>query len=270
MNVQLLSHTANPETLIAGAANLCYSNKDINGLMEGMTPEKSAKLVDKLINMGHESPLEHISFTFAIEGVSRVLSHQLVRHRVGASYSQRSQRYINEDNAGYTVPDSAKADKLTLSLYTDSVQQAFENYKTMTLALTFNKILCWTKDHWKEFHTAQTWMDCDDAAEWFEREHPEMFKKFHRTAQEDARYLLPNACHTSLIVTMNARALLNFFHQRCCKRAQREIRDLAWTMHGLVSEVAPAVFKRAGAGCMFGPCPEKEYTCGDPYHRKDV
>jgi thymidylate synthase (FAD) len=81
-------------------------------------------------------------------------------------------------------------------------------------------------------------------------------------AIEDARFVLPNACDTKMLVTMNARSLLNFFSHRCCNRAQWEIRALADQMLCLVKEVAPSLFAAAGPGCVRGPCPEGSMTCG--------
>ena len=83
-----------------------------------------------------------------------------------------------------------------------------------------------------------------------------------KKAIEDARFVLPNACETKIVVTMNARSLLNFFRHRCCNRAQWEIRDVADEMLRLVSAVAPNIFKKAGASCVRGACPEGKMTCG--------
>ena len=95
MNVKLLAHTPNPQEVIATAAKLCYSSSDIDSLQEGLTDEKVESFLNMLMDLGHESPLEHVTFTFGIEGISRVSTNQLVRHRI-ASYSQKSQRYVNE------------------------------------------------------------------------------------------------------------------------------------------------------------------------------
>ena len=87
-------------------------------------------------------------------------------------------------------------------------------------------------------------------------------KAAEKKAIEDARYVLPNACETKMIVTMNARSLYNFFAHRCCERAQWEIRELADAMLMLVKEVAPVLFKNAGPSCVCGPCPEGKMSCG--------
>lgn len=107
MKVKLIWHTPEPERVVAMAARLCYSPVGAEQLAEQMTQEQVAKLVEKIASLGHASTLEHVSFTFAIEGVSRVLTHQLVRHRI-ASYSQQSQRYVSEHDFEYIVPPSVK------------------------------------------------------------------------------------------------------------------------------------------------------------------
>ena len=105
IKVKLLEHTPHPERVVAMAARLCYSAAGAEELAEKMTHEQVEKLVDKIIQMGHASTMEHVSFTFGIEGVSRVLTHQLVRHRL-ASYSQQSQRYVAEHDFEYILPPS--------------------------------------------------------------------------------------------------------------------------------------------------------------------
>lgn len=110
MEVKLLRHTPEPEKTVAMSARLCYSPIGAAQLEEKMTDEQAAKLVRKLVSMGHFSTLEHVTFTFAIEGVSRVLTHQLVRHRI-ASYSQQSQRYVKEHNFENIIPPSIAARK---------------------------------------------------------------------------------------------------------------------------------------------------------------
>ena len=105
IKVKLLEHTPNPERVVAMAARLCYSASGAEELAEKMSDEQVEKLVAKIVQMGHASTMEHVSFTFGIEGVSRVLTHQLVRHRL-ASYSQQSQRYVAEHDFEYILPPS--------------------------------------------------------------------------------------------------------------------------------------------------------------------
>lgn len=106
MNVTLLEHTPNPERTVALAARLCYSPVSIGELREKLESADIEKFLDKIMSLGHHSVLEHVSFTFGIEGISRVTTHQLVRHRI-ASFSQQSQRYVShKDNFASIVPDS--------------------------------------------------------------------------------------------------------------------------------------------------------------------
>jgi thymidylate synthase (FAD) len=216
VKVTLLSYTPEPEKVVAAAARLCYSPDDADMLYEGMTDKKVQGFLGKLIELGHLSPIEHVSFTFAVAGVSRVLSHQMVRHRI-ASYSQKSQRYVCEDNFEYIVPPSIAADPEAGRIYREQMEKIREAYRALL-----------TVAH-----------------------------------QEDARYVLPNACETKFVFTMNARSLLNFFQLRCCERAQWEIRELAEAIYKEVKKVAPTLFSLAGPACVSeGACPEGAMTCG--------
>ena len=96
LKVKLLQYTPEPEKTIAAAAKLCYSPVGVDDILENLTDEGAEKFLNMLMSYGHMSPIEHVSFTFAVEGVSRSLTHQLVRHRI-ASYSQQSQRYVKLD-----------------------------------------------------------------------------------------------------------------------------------------------------------------------------
>ena len=225
LHVVLLAHTPNPEAAIATAAKLCYSPSDIDSLMKKIAAKDQKGFVEKLMKMGHMSPIEHASFTFAVEGISRACSHQLVRHRL-ASYSQQSQRYVSEE-AGfdYIIPQALRGDAELESYFRDFMQQAQKAYNHIVKRLG------------KKGVTGEA-------------------------ANQDARFVLPNAAETKIMITMNARELLHFFRQRCCNRAQWEIRQMAVEMLKRVSRIAPTVFAGSGPGCVSGPCPEGEYTCG--------
>lgn len=241
IHVELLSHTPDPEKVIATAAKLCYSSSDIGSLYDGLTPEKSAEFIDKLIGMGHASPVEHISFTFGIEGISRACSHQLVRHRI-ASYSQQSQRYVNMDKFAYVTPQSIQNDDYATQLYDSTMSLLTKRYKELHDVLVFNFTAQLVADG----------MDEDKAR-----------SKAEKMANEDARYILPNACETKIIVTMNARSLFNFFSLRTCQRAQWEIRTVAEQMYRLVYKLAPTLFAHSGAPCVVtGKCGEGVMSCG--------
>ena len=240
LKVSLIAHTPEPEKVVAAAAKLCYSNAHIDDLLDGLTPEKSADFVRMLARMGHESPTEHASFTFAIEGVSRSLLAQITRHRI-ASFSVQSQRYVRLDQFEYVTPPAVEEDPEGLAAFEQAMAEEAEHYRRIAAVL-------------KEGHIRQLvaqGMDEEKAA-----------KKAEKMAIEDARFVLPNACTTKMIVTMNARSLQNFFHHRCCNRAQWEIRELAEQMFKLVYEVAPALFATAGPSCVVGPCPEGKMSCG--------
>ena len=238
--VTLLSFTPDPERTVACAAKLCYSPSTIEDLKEGLTDEKVESFVNMLAGLGHQSPIEHASFTFGIEGVSRSLLAQITRHRI-ASYSVKSQRYVKEGEFEYVTPPEISAVKDALAIYEDSMRAAQEAYDKIADILT-------------EKHKKQYIAEGNDEKT--------AFRLASKKAIEDARFVLPNACETKMVVTMNARSLINFFHHRCCNRAQWEIRDVAEQMLKLVYEVAPNLFKLAGPPCVSGACPEGKMTCG--------
>lgn len=240
MKVELLSYTPEPEKVVAAAAKLCYSSAGIDDVLNGLTPEKTDSFIEKLMSMGHQSPVEHVSFTFGIEGVSRALLAQITRHRI-ASYSVKSQRYVTEGQFEYIIPPEIEADEKAKAKFTEAMINAQENYNDLADILK--------KRHFADFIAQGV----------PEKQAANMAEK---KAIEDARFVLPNACETKMIVTMNARSLFNFFNHRCCNRAQWEIRDLAEQMLELVKEKAPTLFKYAGPSCVKGGCPEGKMTCG--------
>lgn len=225
LKIILLHHTPLPEEVVALAAKLCYSPSNLKTLKKRIKTKDQREFVEKLMKMGHMSPMEHASFTFAIEGISRACSHQLVRHRL-ASYSQQSQRYIRETKEfRYVIPPSIKADK--------ELKRYFKNFMLQA-----------------------------------QRAYDEIVSRLHQRgirgelANQDARFVLPNAAETKIMVTMNARELLHFFRMRCCRRSQWEIREVAEKMIKMCKRVAPTIFERGGPACLTGPCPEGAYTCG--------
>jgi len=127
---KLIDYTAEPERNIAAAARLCYSKKAGNDLFVEMTDDEVKKLVRKVIDLGHTSTLEHSYFYFYV-CCSRVTSHQLVRQRIGVSYSQRSQRYVTEDNFDYIVPPAIKKNKKALELFREKMEKAQEEYSKL-------------------------------------------------------------------------------------------------------------------------------------------
>jgi thymidylate synthase (FAD) len=225
--VTLVQHTPNPEELIASAAKLCYAS-NTNNILE-QEKDKAESFIEKLIKMEHMSPIEHISFTFYIEGVSRAMTHQLVRHRI-SSFSQRSQRYVNHEEFDYVIPPQIKNAKATIN----GIEFKSEEYFKETMEIIANR--------YKVLNS--------------------LLGETGEKSNEDARYILPNACETKIFVTMNARSLLHFFEERCCQRAQWEIRGVANKMLEICKVVCPSVFKNAGAKCIRqGKCPEGNKGC---------
>lgn len=184
MNVELISITPNCEEVIEQAGRTCYQSKVGN-----------PKIIQAWIKSGHESVIEHSSATFKINGVSRSLTHQLVRHRI-SSFSQQSQRYVKENGFEYVTPSSIKNSKYNedYNLLMSSIQTFYDNMVK------------------------------------------EGIKK------EDARFILPNACTSEIVFTMNFRAMRNFFKLRLDKHAQWEIRNMAGLMLDIIKPLAPNVF----------------------------
>lgn len=248
MNVELLQYNPDCEKIVAAAAKLCYSSSEIDGILNGLDHEKTVNFIDRLMSLGHESPIEHITFTFGIEGVSRSLLAQLTRHRI-ASYSVKSQRYVNEGQFEYIIPKEIEADEKAKAIFIKAMEDDERTYNELTAILK--------EKHYKTF--LEEGNDEKTAK-----------SKAEKKAIEDARYVLPNACETKLIATFNARSLINFFHHRCCERAQWEIRDMACEMLKLVKKVSPTIFKVAGPRCISGPCPEGKMTCGKMLEKRKI
>lgn len=220
MHVELLYHTPDPERAIATAARLCYAPVGATELMETMPEERVRSVLATVIKSGHLSTLEHASYTFAVDGVSRALTHQLVRHRI-ASFNQQSQRYVKFADGVPVVKPGTVTDNDEASRIFDETVDAIEAAYARLLELG--------------------------------------------VPAEDARYLLPNAAESKIVITMNVRELLHFFSLRCCNRAQWEIREMAHRMLELARPTAPYIFLDAGASCVRGACPEGKMTCGRPY-----
>jgi thymidylate synthase (FAD) len=221
----LLTATPDPQEIVAMSARLCYSESDIADLQKGVGAKDQSGYIKRLVDMGHLSPVEHCSFSFGIEGVSRSLLAQITRHRI-ASFSVQSQRYVSKVQQvgcfSYILPPAIEALGLEAVAVYDSQMQ-----------------------------TMQQWYN-----EWHEK------LGTGESSNEDARFVLPNACETRMVVTMNARELQHFFNLRCCNRAQWEIRALAWEMLKLCCKKAPALFADAGPGCVANTCPEGKMSCG--------
>lgn len=240
IKVKLLNYTKDGEETIAQAGKLCYSAVGVDEIGKKQDDESIARYVKMLASLGHLSPIEHVSFTFAVEGVSRTLSHQLVRHRL-ASYSQQSQRYVKLDQFEYIIPPEIEKDPEARKIFIGAMERDQRAYDELTDILY--------KKHYKTFLEKG---EDEKAAK----------RKASKKAIEDARYVFPNACETKIVFTMNARTLLHFFNLRCCNRAQWEIRSMAEEMVKIVKDIYPNLFKNAGPSCIGGPCPEGKMTCG--------
>ncbi|MDL2220226.1 FAD-dependent thymidylate synthase [Eubacteriales bacterium OttesenSCG-928-N14] len=226
LKVKLLAATPNAQQIVAMGAKLCYSAANLDDLQQGVEAKDQQKYLEKLVDMGHLSPIEHASFTFGVEGVSRALLAQITRHRI-ASFSVQSQRYVGKANTAdgfdYILPPAIEA------LGEEAVAEFDAQMRQMHAWYT-------------------TWVD--------------RLGNAGQSSNEDARFVLPNASETKMVITMNARELLHFFKLRCCNRAQWEIRDLAWQMLKLAQQQAPYLFAAAGPGCIDGACPEGKMSCG--------
>lgn len=224
LNVKLLSAPPDPQTVVAMAARLCYSGADVEDLKHKTEEKDQTVFISRLTEMGHMSPVEHVSFTFGIEGVSRALLAQITRHRI-ASFSVQSQRYVDQTSGGmnYILPPSIQA----------LGEEAVAKYN-------------------KQMATIFGWYE-----EWVEA-----LGGGCETARQDARMVLPNAAETKMLVSMNARELIHFFRLRSCQRAQWEIRALAWAMMGILEAKSPALFGKCGPGCVGGGCTEVHMSCG--------
>lgn len=271
LNVVILSHTPEFEQNIVRGARLCYSSANIEELRDKVTPENAEKFLNMILEVGHGSILEHSSITFGIEGISRSLTHQLVRHRVGSSYSQKSQRYVSEGQFEYIIPKPiAKYDYLKEN-YIRCMERLQEDYNEITLSLLIEQI----KEYLAEGHTNEKLAAAiasesarEEIVQLFKESDKKLYSKFEKIAIENARYVLPNACETKIQVTMNVRALFNFFKERLCDRAQEEIRDMAFEMWKACMEIAPTIFKYAVPTCVHGKCKEGSMSCGKMLYYK--
>ena len=220
MEVKLIAYTPNPDKICAIAAKNCVSQE---------IPEDVENLnsLTHAMSSGHVSVAENASFTFSIEGVSRVLETQLVRHRIGASFAIQSGRYVAKGPTNMVIPqsieDAMANDRENGNGYLDEV---FDRYKEAVDELATSLKMAGVKD-------------------------------------QDVRYFYPQGAKTNIIMTMNGRELLHWLSLRLCTRAQKEHRELAEKILELVKEVSPIIFENAGPSCVqLGYCPEGKKGCG--------
>lgn len=246
-----------------------------------MSDDSAATFIKRLRSMGHMSPFEHVSFTFAVSGVSRSLLAQITRHRI-ASFSVQSQRYVDMNNPEFVIPDAIQNNPHALKVFNDLTDHAARAYRDIRALLIGERLYEKYANELNHdglnsvFSENPKYFDLalSSAMEGMEKDSPEAAQKYaefkkdknaaEKFANENARAVLPNASTTQLVVTMNARELMHFFNQRCCYRAQDEIRLLADSMLMLCKMSAPNIFADAGAPCVSGPCPEGKMSCGHP------
>jgi thymidylate synthase (FAD) len=212
VKVNLLRYTTDAELLCGTAALTTTKSGRPSEIFEKMDTETAKRIIKRVIGYGHDSVIEHASFTFSIEGVSRAMTHQLVRHRI-ASYTQQSQRYVTYDTLeNYVTPPSIEENAEAKKLFDETLEKISEAYQKLLNA---------------------------------------------GIPKEDARFILPNAAKTNMILTMNTRELRHFFNLRCCARAQWELRETAIEMLKQAKKAAPALFEDCGPTCVeLGHCPE--------------
>ena len=269
LKVKIIAHTPEPDKVIAQAGKLCYSAVGVDEITQKLTEEEIARYVNMLASIGHESPLEHVSFTFAIEGISRACTHQIVRHRI-ASYSQQSQRYVKLEQFEYIIPPAIEKNPEAKRIFIETMERDQEAYDEL-VDLLLEDILI--DKHAADYGSCireilkenpDVVPDRSKVLDLYAEKFLENYRKAEKQAIEDARYVFPNACETKIVVTMNARSLLHFFNVRCCNRAQWEIREMATEMLKECKKIAPALFKKAGPDCVYGKCGEGKMSCKHP------
>ena len=269
LKVKIRAHAPEPDKVVAQAGKLCYSAVGVDEIAQKLTEEEIARYVNMLANIGHESPLEHVSFTFAIEGISRACTHQIVRHRI-ASYSQQSQRYVKLEQFEYIIPPAIESNPEAKRIFIEAMERDQEAYDELVDLLLEDILIdkhaadygsC-IREILKENPDAVP--DRSKVLDLYAENFLEDYRKAEKQAIEDARYVFPNACETKIVITMNARSLLHFFNVRCCNRAQWEIREMATEMLKECKKIAPALFKKAGPDCVYGKCGEGKMSCKHP------
>lgn len=286
LKVQVLSHTPDFERNIARAGKLCYSSSGITELNDNLTDEEVTRYLNMILNVKHFSVLEHGTITFGIEGISRTSANQLVRHRI-ASYSQQSQRYVSANSFSYVVPQDIKNNPQAHTLFTNAMEVAQQNYNAISEALMEQYIIeylgvedkstgmKYLEEELKK--DTELWEDIGvdvlrgyvNLQAMFRYYDKKTYNVLTKRANENARAVLPNATETKIVVTMNVRALFNFFKERLCMRAQDEIREMAFEMWKCCMQISPTIFKYAVPTCVNGKCKEGKMSCGKMLEVKD-
>ena len=205
MEVKLIQMTRNPIDVMWTAARTCYSEQSPIDIWKGacFNVKKFWELVQKVLSSGHKSIAEHVYFTFAIEGISRACSHQLVRHR-HCTFSQQSQRYV-EIKEDISLLEGIH---YTTEEYASGIEKCHE------LIEILDKYFVWNHDDYAQFHSL-----CNALYSY-------LFQIREGVKPEDARQVLPNATKTNLVMSCNLNELMHICNLRLCTRAQKEIREL--------------------------------------------
>lgn len=233
------SNAEHPIITIYKAYRLCYSSGEQSEIKLPMTPENKLDfdkmeefILDKVL-MNHTTPLEHVAFTFEISGVSRALTHQLVRHRTG-KFNQQSQRYVKLGQFAYVVPPNIANDEELHERFIEEMERDQQAYDFFVDKLITNQI----KKKYPDFSFPEN-------HDLFKSLYKRAYSKFEKTAIEDARYVFSNACASNITVTFDLNNFRKFYNLRNCTHAQWEIRQLANLMGKLVSEVVPFAVRGA-------------------------
>ena len=240
MRVQITNYSnmEHPIVTIYKAYRLCYSKGEQCDIMlptlenGELDLEKMGKFITSLVAKGHTTPLEHVSFTFELSGVSRALTHQLVRHRTG-KYNQQSQRYCKLGQFDYVMPPRIREDVALKNRFIQEMNRDQEAYEFLTEGLMRNALI---KEGLMEHH--------ETLAQVKER-NKGAYLKYEKIAIEDARYVFPNSCCANITVTMDLNNFRKFYNLRNCTHAQWEIQELAREMGKQVTKIIPFALKGA-------------------------
>lgn len=233
VSISNYSNKENPIVTIYKAYRLCYSageQSEIvlprhNGKSE-LDLKKMEDFIVKLMEMGHTTPLEHVMFTFEVSGVSRALTHQLVRHRTG-KFNQQSQRYVKLGQFDYVIPPNIKEDLELKNRFIQEMnrdQQAYDFFVEKLMRKSLNK-----EGYYEDLSVLPK----------------KVLSKHEKMAIEDARYVFPNSCCSNITFSMDLNNFRKFYNLRDCKHAQWEIQELAKISGELVKEIIPFALKGA-------------------------
>jgi thymidylate synthase (FAD) len=252
IKVKILSYTNEGPRIVAASAKVSLSRRAVEPW--SLSEEEIETWIKELIRRGHGSPLEHSSYTFSIEGCSRVCTHQLVRHRL-ASYTQQSMRYSEgylreqalkaAEALGRKCPRSPKKDPSAYRCYSDALKEASRALEP-DLLIKIAKI-AYVMPSWSN---NQNLISYSKELLLLTSYYYELLSK--GVPREEARYIIPQAVRTNIVVTMNARELIeSFLPLRMCTRAQLEIRRVAWLVWKELMNLHPMLFKWAGPRCVY-------------------